>query len=197
MNYLAHSFLSFKEPHYLVGNYLGDFVRNKEMDQFPDPIQRGIKLHREIDAYTDVHPQVKLSTRLLHAAMHKYAPVVIDIYFDYLLSKHWQKYTEQSLISFCARTYEILEEHKKIMPERIQNRLIRMLKGRWLENYQTYPDLEKTFYFLSRRAKFSSRLEEAPAILQGLESKIENHFNAFFPEAIQFVQKKISEMEKY
>ena len=82
MNYLAHLFLSCQDEDLVIGNFIADSIRNKEVATFSPAIQQGISLHRKIDAYTDSHPIVRLSTRRLHPHHHKYAPVVIDIFFD-------------------------------------------------------------------------------------------------------------------
>mgnify|MGYP006177845877 CR=1 FL=1 len=57
MNYLAHSFLSFTDGQ-IVGQFLEDFIRNRDRFSFPKDIQDGITLHRAIDTYTDSHPAI-------------------------------------------------------------------------------------------------------------------------------------------
>ena len=42
MNYLAHAYLSFKEPDILVGNLISDFVKGKKKFNYSLPIQKGI-----------------------------------------------------------------------------------------------------------------------------------------------------------
>ena len=108
MNFLAHSFLSFGDPDLVVGNYLGDFVKNRQIPKLPEAVQSGVLLHRAIDSFTDRHHLVKKATKLLHADFSKYAPVVLDIYFDYILSKHWPQFHHQDLRHFCFVTYDQL-----------------------------------------------------------------------------------------
>ena len=57
MNFLAHSYLSFSEEQ-LVGNMIADFVKNRDVARLPESIQKGIKLHRAIDTFTDAHPLI-------------------------------------------------------------------------------------------------------------------------------------------
>ena len=59
MNYLAHACLSFGKPAYLVGNFLGDFVKNKDLEQLTPEVVLGVKLHRTIDVFTDTHPLMR------------------------------------------------------------------------------------------------------------------------------------------
>ena len=49
MNYLAHTFLSYSDEQ-IVGNIIGDFIKNKNRYDYPEGIQQGITLHRAIDA---------------------------------------------------------------------------------------------------------------------------------------------------
>lgn len=57
MNYLAHSYLTFTDGQ-IVGQFLEDFIRNKDRFSFPKDIQDGITLHRAIDTFTDSHPAI-------------------------------------------------------------------------------------------------------------------------------------------
>lgn len=174
-----------------MGNYLGDFLRNPEVLLLPINIQDGIRIHRFIDSYTDSHLSVKSATKLLHPTMGKYAPVVIDIYFDYILSKRWTDFSERLLSDYCETSYTILLNHEGIMSPRIANRMRRMVADRWLENYQTYEGLERVFMFLSRRAKFKSNLENAPEILMQFEDKLEDIFLTFFPDLLNHTRSQI------
>lgn len=194
MNFLAHSYLSFQQPGLIVGNYLGDFLRNPQVELLPAPVRKGVDVHRMIDSYTDTHKIVKSATRLLHPTMGKYSPVVIDIYFDYLLSKRWMDFSKDRLEVHCKEAYRILLEHDYLMSDRIASRMRRMVADRWLENYQTYEGLQRIFNFLSKRAKFTSNLDEAPAVLQSLESELEAIFVTFFPEIIIEVKNYINKI---
>ncbi len=55
MNYLAHAYLSFNMPDILVGNMISDFIKGKKQFDYPLPVQKGIRLHRAIDTFTDTH----------------------------------------------------------------------------------------------------------------------------------------------
>lgn len=177
-----------------MGNYLGDFITNKQLKELPKGVQEGIRLHRFIDTYTDTHPLVKVGTKMLHPSMHKYAPVVIDIYFDFLLSKHWNLFHEWDIERFCSGIYKTLMAFDGPMPAFMLGRRRRMVESRWLEDYQTYQGLDKVFTFLSKRAKFSSNLLQASQVLKELENALESQvFLPFFPVLIKAVQEQIGD----
>ena len=58
MNFLAHLFLASPDPDLMFGGVLADFVRGRAVNDYPDRIQKGIRLHTQIDAFTDNHPIV-------------------------------------------------------------------------------------------------------------------------------------------
>ena len=68
MNFLAHSFLTFNDGQ-IVGQFLEDFIRNKDRYSFPKDIRDGITLHRSIDTFTDSHPAI-------HEAKKVFSPLV-------------------------------------------------------------------------------------------------------------------------
>jgi len=80
MNWLAHLFLSEKTPDSLMGNLLPDFLRNAELQALPREFDRGIRLHRIVDAFTDSHPVVLQSRRRLSPPYRRYAGIVVDMF---------------------------------------------------------------------------------------------------------------------
>ena len=55
MNYLAHLALSYPSAGLVVGNFIGDHVRNKDLDKFTNEVQLGIDMHSSIENFTDTH----------------------------------------------------------------------------------------------------------------------------------------------
>ncbi len=188
VNFLAHTYLSFEQPAIIVGNYLGDFVKKKEIERLPSDVKHGIFLHRKIDHFTDQHPVVKAGTKHLHKRVGKYAPVVLDIYFDFLLSNRWDEYSDKDLPDFCREAYDALIAYQGVMPVPIASRMKKMVADRWLENYKTYAGLQRVFNFLDRRAKYAGDLTTVPHFLKKKEYKLRQIFDEFFPELVDFVQ---------
>ena len=161
MNFLAHIFLSNKKPHLVVGNFLADFIKNKEVAMLPLPIQEGVRMHRQIDTFTDNHPMVKQGVLRLRPAHRKFAPVVLDICFDYILAKNWERYSDEGLHFFTKEMYAILEDHIHLMPIHLQKQLPRMIADDWLVKYGTKPGLRYTFERMKKRTKYPRFFENA------------------------------------
>jgi len=184
MNFLAHVFLSQHDEELLVGNFIGDFIRKSEDKDFSEGIQQGIVLHRKIDYFTDNHPVIREGTRLLHARHHKYAPVLMDVYYDFLLAKNWAQFSTLDLRDFTQHVYKILERYLPIMPPVLQHRLPLMIADDWLVQYGKLEGLAFTFNRMKRRASEPSHFDHAVETLQLHLEPLEDGFLRFFPEAI-------------
>lgn len=187
MNYLAHLFLSCQDEDLVIGNFIADSIRNKEVASFSLGIQQGINLHRKIDSYTDTHPIVRQGTRRLHPYHHKYAPVVIDIFFDNLLAHNWDRYSVEPLPVFAQRMYHILTERQLDLPLKMQKYVPNMIANDWLQKYGTTEGLQYTFERMDQRTKFPSNFKNAVSHLQADFELFNEEFNLFFPDVQQMV----------
>lgn len=188
MNFLAHMLLSRGEEELLVGNFLGDFTSNRDLNRYSPRIQQGIRLHREIDFFTDNHPEVRAGAARLRKQHGKYAPVAIDVYYDYILSRQWHRYGPASLPAFAQSTYEILLRYQAVMPPRIGQMMARMVADDWLVKYGTLSGIAFTFERLQSRASQPHWLAGATDTLQAEEAQLTEEFNRFFPDLMQHVE---------
>ncbi len=171
---------------------IADFIPKREASIFSESIQAGILMHRAIDYFTDNHEVVRAGTRRLHADFHKYSPVVIDIFYDYLLAKNWNNYCQQpSLGIFAQQVYQVFEARIGEFPDNLQLRLPRMIAANWLEAYGTEVGMRYTFQRLSQReTKFPMDFSTAFDILQTHYKVFEEEFNVFLPEIQLFLKQK-------
>ena len=108
MNYLAHAYLSPKDPHILMGNLWGDLLRPKDYASLNESLIKGVVYHKSIDMFTDQHENVDQIVKLLRPFQEKYTPVVADVLMDFILSKFWHAFHEESLEDFCKTKYKIV-----------------------------------------------------------------------------------------
>ncbi len=187
MNFLAHLYLSGDDEHLMVGNFLADFIPNKAVAQLPTYIQAGVRLHRQIDTFTDQHPLVKQGARRLHQDHGKYAPVILDVYHDFLLAQNWGLYADSSLEAFAANVYEVLLRHLHHMPPMLHDRLPRMVADDWLVRYGTEEGLRFTFSRVKLRSSAPHFFENAVESLTKHYPDFNKEFNSFFPDIIEAV----------
>ena len=114
MNFLAHLYLSKNNKNILIGNFIADAVKGSDFKKFPEEIQAGILLHREIDNYTDTHLIVRNSKRRLNLHYRHYKGVIIDIFYDHFLAKNWHQYSETPLAVYAENVYGFLQENNEI-----------------------------------------------------------------------------------
>jgi acyl carrier protein phosphodiesterase len=196
VNFLAHAFLSFDQPNILVGNFIGDFVKGNVEDQFEREIAQGIRLHREIDRFTDFHPLVKESQLLLKPIFFRYSSVITDMFFDYFLAKNWNTYHEQPLPEFANSVYGIIEGQLPILPVKFRNAFKIMQKENWLVAYGTELGIQRALTGISYRASFKSNLEHATSYLTLYQDRFQYYFDAFFPELTVFSKQTLTKIQQ-
>ncbi len=182
MNFLAHAVLSYGNTPILVGNMISDFVKGKKQFDFSIDIQRGIRLHRHIDAYTDSHPVTKQATALFKPVTGLYASVFIDIAYDHFLSRDTQEFQDTDLATFAAGVYKQLYENAKVLPEKFLNILPFMSKQNWLLNYNSLQGIEKSFAGIARRARFLETSDAAFECFRDNYEALETCYHQFFPD---------------
>lgn len=135
MNFLAHILLSGSEPDIQVGGLLGDFIKGPLKGQCPSKVEQGIRLHRHLDAYMDELPVMGELLTLFPKPWRRYGGIVIDVGFDHLLARDWQRFHHQELKPFCQAFYTHLETHRDWLPENARHFCDRAPAIGWLENY--------------------------------------------------------------
>ena len=194
MNFLAHAYLSFGQEEILVGNFIADFVRGKELEKYPKKVQLGIHLHRAIDTYTDSHTLVKQVQSFLIPRFGHYSRVISDIFFDYFLAKNWNNYSGIPLEQFSLDSYRILSSSPQELPETFLRMFHWMQTQNWLYAYRKPAGIQAALDGLSRRARFDSKMNESTQVLWGKEEEIEAIFFAFFTNLETFASTTLAEL---
>ena len=101
MNYLAHFHLAGGDPELIVGALLGDYVKGPLNQQdYSSNVIAGIKLHRQIDQFSNHHSVQTTVNNILPVNSRRYNGIVYDVLCDYFLSNHWLQYDQRSLNAF-------------------------------------------------------------------------------------------------
>lgn len=183
MNHLAHCLLSFGDADTLIGNFMGDFVKGNQWKQYPAGIQRGIQVHRAIDAFTDQHALVEQSVRRLRPYAGRWSPPLVDILYDHLLALHWPEHRAGHFDAFAGWVYGQLSEAQSRLPPVLQARVPLMVQGRFLHGYQHREGVD---WVLDR---FQRRLPAGQVDVERLSGFFFDHlevfgedFQVFFPD---------------
>jgi acyl carrier protein phosphodiesterase len=186
MNFLAHSYLSFHEPEILIGNMISDFVKGRKKFDYPEAIQKGIQLHRDIDTLTDDHAATKEAKLFLKPAVGLYSGAFIDVVYDHFLALDQQQFVQVNLHEHCSNTYEVLHENKDLLPTKFQMMLPYMTSQNWLFNYQHLKGIENSFGGVARRATYLNSSSEAFGLFKENYAELQKCYNAFFPQVKAF-----------
>lgn len=194
MNYLAHACLSFNHPHILVGNMISDFVKGGQKNGYAAIVQKGIGLHRAIDAFTDAHPATAKAKQIFRPAYRLYSGPVMDIVYDHFLATDETEFSEASLLRFTTNVYQTLEEETVHLPGRFLPVLTYMKMENWLYHYRTLNGIEKSLRGLIRRAAYISDSGPAVDLLHGHYDQLKECYQEFFPAVKQFAKQKFDEL---
>jgi acyl carrier protein phosphodiesterase len=194
MNFLAHIYLSFGDPDITIGNFIADSIRGNKFEHLPPRVIKGIKLHRQIDTFTDAHRLHKESSKRLHANYSHYSRVIVDIYYDHYLAKNWDRYSDAPLEEFVDNFYDLLEDYYAILPESVKRMMPYMIADNWLLNYRKMEGIANVLNGMNRRTKNKSKMNLAIVDLEEHYKEFETEFTSFFEELIIFSKQKFDSL---
>lgn len=196
MNFLAHAVLSFGDPEILTGNMISDFVKGNLQYNYSPGIQRGIRLHRTIDRFTDLHPLTREAKKLLYPAAGPYAGALIDIVYDHFLALDEKEEPENGWHPFSQSVYAELHARSTTLPENFVRMLPYMTEHNWLYNYRHKQQIEQSFRGIARRARYFDAAEAAFRLFEDSYPEFEQHYQQFFPELKAFAINEHKQQEK-
>jgi len=194
MNFLAHAYLSFNNPDIMAGNFIADFVKGSDYNQYPEAMKQGILLHRDIDHFTDQHEQVRESKSRLYGQYRHYAAVIVDMYYDHFLAANFHYFHHTPLPRFTHNVYETVSTYRDKLPEKAERILYYMSRGNWLLSYARIKGIEQALNGIGHRTRFESGLEKAGHTLRSHYRLFHQEFMIFFPKAIAFARQQIREL---
>jgi len=184
MNYLAHLFLTKDYPEEVsIGNFIADAVKGHQaLSNYPEHIQRGIRIHREIDSFTDTHPLFKKGTKRLHSNYGKFAGIIMDIFYDHILALNWDQYSEDSLENFAQSQYNLITSHWTHLPERMQFWYYYMYYNNLLVTYARETVVELVLKRMDKRIGSSSGMGGAIVEFRIHKDEYTEEFRTVFQE---------------
>jgi acyl carrier protein phosphodiesterase len=195
MNFLAHIYLSGKDENLMLGNFIADMVKGRQIEKYSPEVIKGIRLHRKIDEFTDSHHYVARSKNRIRNQYRHYSGVVVDMFYDHLLARNWDDYSKEPLDSFVQGAYNVLLKNYIILPRRAKFMLPIMIGSNWLVNYADLKSLQRQMEGLARRTPFNSGMENAVVDLKKNYEGFESDFADFFPELIKFVKEYLGQVK--
>jgi acyl carrier protein phosphodiesterase len=188
VNFLAHAYLADGSGQSIVGSLMGDFVKGPLDGRHGLELTRALVLHRRVDSYTDAHPVVAGSRARVSPARRRYAGILVDLFFDHFLARHWKNYSDLALEAFTAGVYEALRHNHALLPERLQFIAPRMAAMDWLTSYRDVDAIGLALDRMGERLKRGNALLGSVAELAANYDAFEADFRVFFPNVVRFAR---------
>ncbi len=196
MNWLAHVFLSEQKIDFQIGNFLADPLKGRLWENASVDMKNGMLVHRIIDSYTDSHEIVSSSKkRLRDKGLLK--PIVIDLTYDYFLTKNWDLFCKTSMDEFSKEFYSKANKRIPFLPNHANIPLNNMINRDLLNKYHNLEQLQTSFERMDLR--LSPRLKQRETTISYFDTVVKNldyleeDFLNFFPELCNKVKNNINE----
>ncbi|NTV10870.1 MAG: DUF479 domain-containing protein [Zoogloea sp.] len=186
MNYLAHAFLAGAHPADRVGGVAGDFVKGSLPGLLPPDLASGVRLHRLIDGWADSQPAFMRSRARVSAARRRVSGVMVDMFYDHFLARHWARYHHEPLADFAAVQYALLESRREELPAALLRILPYMQAGNWLLSYREVAAVAHALDRMAQRMRQPNMLAGAGEELIAAYPGFEADFHDFLPQALAF-----------
>jgi len=186
MNFLAHFHLAWPDGGLIAGGLEGDYYKGPLRGDLHPDIERGVKLHRNIDAYTDSHPAIVELRRAFPKSLRRYAGILIDIAFDHYLTRHWSRYSAVPLDEFTRSVYRVLAEHEALLSADSQKMAERLVNYDVLNRYHDWEAVAATASRVGERFRRGNPLLAVHGELQPLREQLESTFLCFYPQLVAF-----------
>jgi acyl carrier protein phosphodiesterase len=187
VNWLAHLRLSPPSPSPLLrlGNLCGDFVAGVDLATLHPELQRGIAMHRAVDRFVDAHAVVRAARERFPPPFRRFAPVLLDVFFDYFLAREWKQLGDgESLFAFVDGVHRDLDEHCALLPPALQSALPRFSREGWLLAYASHEGLARVLAAMGQRVRRANPLAQGVDVLRALEDEFARTFAVLWPELL-------------
>ena len=183
--------------------------RYRVTDELPCPLIDGVKLagagpgqpawrfcqragaadcvaRRGIDGFTDSHALVLQSKARVSPQRRRFAGIMVDMFYDHLLARHWQQFSELPLAEFSQQSYRHLLQQRDIIPENAWPVIRHMSEHDWLTSYAQLPHLHRALDNMSKRLRRDNAMPGSVAELEADYAAFEQDFFRFMPQVQAF-----------
>jgi acyl carrier protein phosphodiesterase len=188
LNFLAHALLAGDDPALMVGGVVGDWIKGPLPGTLPPDLAHGVKLHRAIDHFAETNPAFNQSRSRISAARRRYAGVLVDIFYDHLLARHWQDIHPQPLDAFCKTIYESINDRLPELPADSHYALDMMARQNWLLSYTQIEGIADVLLRMSRRARQPNPLAQGEQEMLADMAGFTADFHLWLQDTREFTQ---------
>jgi len=190
VNFLAHFHLAWPDEGLVAGGLEGDYYKGPLRGDLDPSLERGVKLHRAIDAHTDHHPLIEQLRASFPRELRRYAGILIDISFDHYLTIHWERFSSLPLPEFAQHVYTTLSSRDAQLSPGSRAMAKRMLEYDILNRYHEWPSVTGTAARVGERFRRGNPLLEVGRQLHPVRDDLESTFLEFYPLLLKFSERE-------
>ena len=192
MNYLVHFLLAGDDDELRLGNLLGDFVKGRverfEHHGLTERLRIGIQMHRTIDAFSDRHPAVLRSKRILAPEYGRLSGVIVDVFYDHVLARRWAEHHPRPLPVYTQDVYRTLRGNLHRLPAAVHPLITAMSGGDWLRGYASRHGIDRALQGMARRRPVAAEIGTAGRMLPDHYERFSADFDEFLPDLRMWCQ---------
>jgi len=183
MNHLAHVVLAGPDTGPRLGAFLGDHVKGRAaLESLPADWALGVIVHRRVDTLSDLPPAVLELLAELPSPWRRYGGIMLDVLFDHMLTRHWDRFGPAPLSQLAGEIDELLARYQADLPLRLRRFSQWAANKRLWQRYGERAMLEEIFSLLAWRHGRRWPLEAGARLLDSHEAVIERAFLSMFPD---------------
>jgi acyl carrier protein phosphodiesterase len=186
VNYLVHFLLAGDDDELRLGNLLGDFVKGRvrrfEHQGVTERLRAGIQMHRAIDAFSDRHPAVHRSKRIVAQEYGRLSAVIVDVFYDHVLARRWTEHHPQPLSVYAQDVYRTLGGNLHRLPAGVHPLVRSMTRGDWLGGYASARGIERALQGMAQRRPVAATIGTAGRMLADHFDRFSDDFDEFLPD---------------
>ncbi len=173
----------------MLGNLMGDFVKGRlDHADYPDQILLGLKQHRHVDSFANRSSAFQASRQRIDPEFGYFRSIMVDVFYDHLLARNWEKYYSLPLEQFAEQIYRHLENNFDLLPVELQRITPRMIQRNWLVSYRDLDVIETVLTRIDQRIKRPTPLAKGLNQLKQHYTDMESDCDKFISQARTFLR---------
>ena len=193
MNFLAHCALAHdaaltwevdaaNRQGLLAGAFVGDFVKGPIPADWPRSLQAGARLHRRVDALSNVNPGIRHNCNRFPDHLRRFAPIFVDVLADHCLTRAWHDHYHHDLSDFAAECYQAIAAYDEHLPEHGRRFFGYMCDEDLLASYDDWRNVARGLHSVLRRLRREDWFEEVEQVSRAMRDAASADFQSYYPD---------------
>lgn len=188
MNFLTHLYFAPKSIENTTGLIIGNTAKANYLEKYNMEILKGIAMDMQIRVFAENHPAFYRSNQRIQTKYSKYSTFLVNIFYDHLLAKNWDKYSRISLENFSDQIYQIVLENISLYPYKIRKFSPEMISKKWITGMTSIEGTHQYIKMVSKTERFTTNLDQCLTGLMENYQEFSNDFEQYFKALCQFME---------